>query len=97
MLQNLKSSKGMTLMEILIVIAIIGFLASILYPQIQSARIRAQIKQTKISIGQVVQALNNYNIDCNKYPSSSLSTIIPRLFNTARSSFISPTLFLTVS
>lgn len=57
-------------MEILIVIAIIGFLASILYPQIQSARVRAQIKQTKISIGQIAQALNNYNIDCNKYPSS---------------------------
>jgi general secretion pathway protein G len=70
MLRHLKNSRGMTLMEIMIVVAIIGFLAATLYPTITNRMNSAKIKQTKISIQQIVQALNNYNIDCNKYPVS---------------------------
>ncbi len=66
----LRNSRGMTLMEIMIVVGIIGFLAATLYPTVVNRMNAAKVKQTKISIGQIVQALNNYNIDCNKYPST---------------------------
>jgi len=60
----------MTLIEIMIVLGIIGFLLATLMPTITAKLNKSKISQTKISIGQVVQALNNYNIDCNKFPSS---------------------------
>jgi len=69
-LPSFKNSRGMTLMEIMIVVGIIGFLAATLYPTVVNRMNAAKVKQTKISIGQIVQALNNYNIDCNKFPTS---------------------------
>lgn len=68
--KNLSNSRGMTLMEIMIVVAIIGGLASILMPNIINNYNRNKIKQTKVTIGLIVQALNTYNMDCSKYPSA---------------------------
>ena len=65
-----KSEFGMTLLEIMIVLAIIGSLMAFLIPQVTARMNKAKIGQTKIAIGQIVQALNNFQIDCGKYPSS---------------------------
>jgi general secretion pathway protein G len=70
MTQSLRNSRGMTLMEILIVLAIIGTLMAFLIPQITGRLDKAKVGETKIAIGQVVNALNLYYTDCGKYPSS---------------------------
>jgi len=62
------NSRGMTLLEIMIVLAIVGSLAAMLIPQVLSRYKSAQMKQAKVAIGQLIQALNNYQIDCGKYP-----------------------------
>ena len=70
-LKNRKSKQlGMTLLEIMIVLAIIGSLMAFLIPQVTARMNKAKIGQTKIAIGQIVQALNNFQIDCGKYPAS---------------------------
>lgn len=68
--QSLRNSRGMTLMEILIVLAIIGTLMAFLIPQVTSRLDKAKVSQSKIAIGQVINALNLYYTDCGKYPSS---------------------------
>ena len=66
----LRNSRGMTLMEILIVLAIIGTLMAVLIPQIAGKMDKAKIGETKIALGQMVNALNLYYTDCGKYPNS---------------------------
>jgi len=68
--KTLRNAAGMTLMEILIVLAIIGTLMAFLIPQITSRLDKAKVGETKIAIGQVVNALNLYYTDCGKYPAS---------------------------
>lgn len=64
------SQVGMTLLEIMIVLAIIGSLMAFLIPQVTARLNKAKQGQTRIAIGQIVQALNNFQIDCGKFPSS---------------------------
>lgn len=60
----------MTLMEILIVLAILGSLIAILLPGIRKSQDKANIGQTKIRMGKVINQLNMYYTDCGKYPES---------------------------
>ncbi len=69
-MQKLKNSRGMTLLEIMIVLAILGSLMAILLPKIVGQQDKANVKQTKIVIGQLITALNMYYTDCGKYPES---------------------------
>lgn len=77
-MKNIKSLKlksnnkqsGMTLMEILIVIAIIGGLAGLLVPRVLANQARANVKQTKLILQTVAEALGQYHSDCGKYPES---------------------------
>ena len=67
---QIRNSRGMTLIEILIVLAIIGTLMAFLIPNVTSRLDKAKVNESKIAIGQVVNALNLYYTDCGKYPSS---------------------------
>jgi general secretion pathway protein G len=67
---QLSSENGMTLMEILIVIAIIGGLAGLLVPRVLANQARANVKQTKLILQTVAEALGQYHSDCGKYPES---------------------------
>lgn len=66
----LRNSRGMTLVEIMIVLAIIGALMAVLLPQVTSSLNKSRVGQTRIAMGQVVNALNMYNTDCGKFPKS---------------------------
>ncbi|GIL17803.1 MAG: type II secretion system protein GspG [Oligoflexia bacterium] len=67
---KLINQRGMTLIEILIVLAIIGTLMAVLIPQVTSRLDKSRVGQTKIAMGQVVNALNLYYTDCGKFPKS---------------------------
>lgn len=61
---------GMTLIEILIVLAIIASMMAFLVPGVTRQLDKSKVQETKIMIGQVMNALNLYYTDCGKYPSS---------------------------
>ncbi len=60
--------KGFTLIEILIVIAIIGLLTVALLPRIQGAQASARNTARKADLNQIATALAAYNGDFGQYP-----------------------------
>jgi general secretion pathway protein G len=67
-MRSLTNSRGMTLIEILIVMAIIGTLMATLLPRITARLDRSKVENTKIAMGQITSALNLYYADCSKFP-----------------------------
>lgn len=75
----LKNQKGMTLLEIIIVVTILASLMAVLGTQVAKLRDKARVKQAMIQIGEVMKAIEMYNNDCGHYPSASdgLSALAP--------------------
>ncbi len=64
------NKRGMTLVEIMIVLAIIGSIMALLLPKIAGSQDKAKVKEAKIQIGQVMNSISMYYTDCGKYPTS---------------------------
>jgi len=69
-LTRLNNKRGMTLIEIMIVVAILATLAAILGKAVASAGRKARVKEARIQIGELSKALDMYYTDCGHYPSS---------------------------
>jgi len=69
-LSPLTNPKGFSLVEIMIVFGIIGTILALIGNRIVGANDKAKVRQAKIVLTQVSDALNNYYTDCGKYPSS---------------------------
>ena len=67
-LSILKKKKGFSLVEILIVIAIIGVLARVVMGSLTSAREKGIFTRAKQDLHSVAQALELYSIDNGEYP-----------------------------
>lgn len=63
--------KGMTLLEIMIVIAILGLIASVVVVAVMNNFERAKANTAKLKIGEIHKALDLYKIDNNDYPGQS--------------------------
>jgi general secretion pathway protein G len=61
--------RGFTLIEIMVVIAILGILAALIVPKIMSRPDEARRVAAKQDIGTIMQALNLYKLDNGRYPS----------------------------
>ena len=57
-----------TVIELLIVIAIISIIAAIAVPNLMSANIRAKVSGVKADMGSIAIALEDYKVDYGKYP-----------------------------
>lgn len=66
----IRNNKGMTLLEIMIVLVILGGLIGILATQVQKQLMKANVKNAKIQIAEYGKALDYYYQDCNSYPST---------------------------
>ena len=62
------NQKGMTLIEIMIVLIIIGGLASVLAPNVMRQLRRGNIDTAKIQIREIGKQLNLFYADCGFYP-----------------------------
>jgi len=60
--------KGFSLIELLLVIAIVGAITAIVVPNLMSANIRAKVSGVKADMGSVAIALEDYKIDYGEYP-----------------------------
>ena len=64
----LRNSRGMTLIEIMIVIAIIAGLLGVLGTQAKNFLDKSKVENCKILISELSKALDQYSIECNTYP-----------------------------
>lgn len=62
--------QGMTLIEIMIVVVILGILAALVAPQIMSKPQEARVMQAKTDLRTISNALDMYKLDNFTYPSS---------------------------
>ncbi|MEN9902315.1 MAG: hypothetical protein RL651_979 [Pseudomonadota bacterium] len=73
------AEKGFTLIEIMIVIVIIGILATLVIPNVMSRPDEARVVSARADVSTMVQALKLYKLDNGRYPTteqglSALST-----------------------
>ncbi|MCB2156186.1 type II secretion system protein GspG [bacterium] len=68
-------TRAFTLIELIIVVAIIAILAGIGIPNLLEAQTRSKVSRTKADLATVATALEAYHADNNRYPPS---TLVPR-------------------
>lgn len=63
-------SRGFTLIEVMVVIVIIGVLAALIVPKVMSRPDEARVMAARQDIASIVQALNLYKLDNQRYPTT---------------------------
>jgi general secretion pathway protein G len=67
---RMKNEKGMTLLEIMIVLAILAGLIAVLASQVNGRLKKARINEARIQIGEYGKALDMFFTDCGFYPTN---------------------------
>ena len=70
--QEMKKQQGFTLIELMIVVAIIGILAAIAIPAYQDYTIRAQVSEGLSLSGGAKAAISEFTMDSGNFPSTNL-------------------------
>ncbi len=65
-----RAARGFTLIEIVVVVAILGILAALVVPKIMGRPDEARIVAAKQDIAAIKQALNLYRLDNTRYPTT---------------------------
>nr|WP_257551393.1 type II secretion system major pseudopilin GspG [Sphingopyxis sp. DBS4] len=66
-----KDERGFTLTELMVVIFIIGLLATVVAINVLGAQDKAMVTKAKADISQIEQSLENYKLDNLTYPSTT--------------------------
>lgn len=71
---------GFTLLEIMVVVAIIGLLAAVIVPNVIGQGEAAKVDLTKANMGKIVQQLDLYKFNNGSYPTSEegLNALVER-------------------
>lgn len=79
---KIRNKKAFTLMELMVVIIILGLLASFVLPSLTGKSDEAKDKITCIEMENIAQAVKMYKIDNSSYPSTSdgLSILIEKKY-----------------
>lgn len=71
------SSKGLSLIEMLVVVGILAFIMSIVARNVTQGKKKSQVSQAKILIGLIEQAMEEFSYDCGYYPESLEDLVEP--------------------
>lgn len=76
------TSKGFTLLEIMVVVAIIAIIASIIAPNFNYARGKAQVSQVEVELQAIATAVELYHNDYGVYPlgGTGITNFSPSIF-----------------
>ncbi len=66
----LNNRRGFSLVEIMIVVVIIGIIAATMGNRLFGGLDKAKVKNAKIEMQKLADALEMYNTDCNTYPTT---------------------------
>jgi len=69
-IQDQETQKGFTLIEIMVVIVIIGVLATLIIPRLMSRPDEARVIAARQDVATIVSALKLYRLDIGRYPTS---------------------------
>ena len=69
-LKQRRAMAGFTLLEIMVVVAIIGLLAAVIVPNVIGQGEAAKVDLTKANMGKIVQQLDLYKFNNGKYPTT---------------------------
>ena len=83
------SSKAFTLIELLIVVAIIAILAAIAVPNFLEAQTRSKVSRAKADMRSVATSIESYRVDNNQYPPTGGSIESRYAFLTSPVAYIS--------
>lgn len=64
------SQGGFTLLEIMVVVAILGLLAAMIVPNVIGRGEQAKVKMAEVNMSSLASALESYRLDNNEYPST---------------------------
>jgi len=84
--QKAKAVRGFTLLELLVVMVIMGFLAAYVGPKYFSQVGKSEIKMAQAQIDALEKALHQYRLDVGSYPGTEqgLTALVTRPNNEAR-------------
>lgn len=71
MFKRLKSTSGMSLIEIMIVLVIMGAIVSLVGPNVMSRLEKSKVDTTKLEMEGIKSALQDYYLDNNTYPTTA--------------------------
>jgi type IV pilus assembly protein PilA len=75
MLSRIKGNQGFTLIELMIVVAIIGILAAIAIPNFMTYQAKARQSEAKIGLGGIFTSATTYFAENNTYAATSPGTL----------------------
>ena len=84
------NERGFTLVELMVVVAIISLLAAVVIPNFVHARAQAAVSQTEANMKQIATSLELFYADNQAYPTGQ-NTVTPTLFGGAANPYLTST------
>jgi general secretion pathway protein G len=86
-----RAQRGFTLVELMVVVAIVALLAAIIIPNYVHARAQASVSQSEANLKQIATSLELYYADNQAYPATGAGTVTPDLFGGAANPYLTAT------
>lgn len=96
-LNSIHRRRAFTLIELLIVVAIIAILAAIAVPNFLEAQTRAKVSRARADMRSIATALESYRIDHNHYPSTPFSTGATSVLRVVPNNISSPIAYVSTA